>query len=337
VPFDRLQVPEAEAAFGNSDVTVVTDKSRSRRQIIGSGSSLYALVQWMDLFFKNKEGTEGWSPVFPYFQQGLAYSMEVPLTFPISLPDLPPPFKISQYKSVFFNRIYPILPIFDQETFTSMIDLLQTSSVSALQPKDYPTLACAYAVFSASADEAEGQVTDVGTQYLQGAYALFAHITAVPYLTSVQALLMLTMILRNRNKDGASWSVLGQAIRISQSIGLHRRVSNSPETADLHARIWWSSYVYERIMELETGRPSSIRDHECDQIMPAKHPLLIYFNGMIGLSHVQTRVIQLLYGDNGGSKSSMKHMLWEMGRIDRTLLDWANEFPESIRYVALSS
>jgi hypothetical protein len=333
-----------------SAITLVTDKSRSRRQAIGSGNSMYALIQWLDIFFVQKPT---WEPIFPYFQQGLAYSVEVPLEFPINLPPLPMKADTEVYLSIFFTRIHPIFPVVEEDSFKTSLKYLQTKWKSGklhLANQDYPTLACAYAIFSAAADEAAGEITDAGTQYLEGAYMLYAHLVAVPYIASVQAFLLLTIILRHRNKDGASWGTLGQAIRIAQSIGLHRHVSSSAtassntdislfdpiKTQDLYSRIWWTAYVLERAMELETGRPSAIRDEECDQILPINPVFNLasgfdYFNALIRLSKIQHRAIDLLYGNK--KNWTTKELLLEMGPIDRSLLNWADEFPESIRLV----
>jgi hypothetical protein len=326
VPFDPFYQREEDLA-GVSDMILVTDKSRSLRQVVGSGSSLYTLAQWLDLFFTKQAS---WEPIFPYFQQGLGCSMEVTLSPGVSVLELPSVSQVQEYSAIFFSRIYPIFPIIIESDFVESIEHLRATSTSTLQSKDYPALALAYAVFSASADEAEGQITTIGTQYLESAYLLFAHIIAIPYLTSVQALLMLTIILRNRNKDGASWGLLGQTIRIAQSIGLHRHVSTSSETADLHARLWWTAYILERVMQLEMGRPSAIRDDECNQILPAALESDTYFLGLIGLAQIQTRVIDLLYDKTNGQRP-IKEMLREMGKTDRALLDWASQFPESIR------
>jgi hypothetical protein len=288
---------------------------------------MYVLVQWLDLFYTKDDN---WDAIFPYFQQSLAYSMEVPLSFPMSLPPLPPPSQTQEYIAIFFSKIYPVFPIIDKPSFSKSIEHLRTKMTSKLDSKDYPILACAYAVFSACADEADGHTTETGANYFENAYVLYAHIVGIPYLTSVQALLLLAIVLRNRNKDGASWDILGQAIRIAQSIGLHRNMSSGSDGDDFHSRIWWTAYTLERTMELETGRPSAIRDEECDQIFPKIQTSDVYFHGLIRLSRIQTSAIDLLYGKTNHRKST-KELLLEMGRIDRALLDWANEFPESIR------
>lgn len=313
---------------------------------------MYVLVQWLDLFFAKRDF---WKPILPHFQQGLAYSTEVPLSFLTTLPPLPSPPTVDQYLSIFFSKIYPIFPVVDHNTVLDLVTDLRPKlehQPATLGSKDYPHLAILYALFSSSADELAGELTDVGTSYLEAAYFLYAHLVAMPYATSVQALLLLAVVLKNRNKDGASWEILGQAIRIAQAVGLHRQSFQAKEvsspvdgmaldnsqTADLHSRIWWTAYILERAMELETGRPSAIRDGECDQILP--QPILTlhpsgspydYFGALIRLSQIQTRIAELYHNTKHGRKT--KEILHEMGRLDRALLDFAATFPEEVRYV----
>lgn len=330
-----------------SNIAVTTDKSRSRCQAIGSGcDSVYLLVQYLDLLFTNRDF---WQPIFPRFQQGLAYSMEVSLPLLTSLPDFPPSSRLDEYLVVFFSRIYPIYPIFERDSIYELIQKLRpmlASKCPSFTSKDYPQLASLYALFSASADELEGHPTNVGASYLEAAYSLYGHLVAIPYATSVQALLLLAMVLRSRNKEGASWEVLGQAIRIAQSLGLHRDIPNplvmadgldTAETGDLHSRLWWTAYILEKAMVLETGRPSPVHDDECDQTLPQPVRSLYlpgrcfdYFGALIRLAQIQNSIIQLFHRKQG---RTTKEILHEMGRIDRSLLDLAATFPEDIRSV----
>jgi len=308
------------------------------------------MAHWLDLFFMKRSY---WRPIYPFFQQGLAYSIEVPLPFLNSLPSLPPASKAAEHLSAFFSQIYPIYPIIDRRSLERSIETLGPKLEQGQQrfaPTDYPALACLYAVFSIAADELEGRPTSSGAAYLEGAYSLYAHLVAQPYVTSVQALLLLAIVLRHRNKDGASLGTLGQAIRIAQSIGLHQYMSptniigsNSRDSnmdvshvTELHSRIWWTAYILERAMELETGRPSAIRDSECDQVRPTRvvnhqHRALSfdYFGSLIQLAEIQTQIIDLFYTSK--QRRETKELLREMGRLDRALLDWAARFPEEIR------
>lgn len=335
-------------------MTLVTDKSYFRRQAIGSGSNQYLLVQWLDLFFAQ---CPTWTPILPFVQQGLAYSLEMPLPFSVVPPPLPDGDKASRYTAIFFSRIHPVFPVLELHSFTqSLADLANKLSrqPETMESQDYPLLACAYAVFSAAADEEASSISADGTHYLQAAYSLYAHLVAAPYLASVQALLLLSLILRNRSKDGASWSSLGQAICIAQSLGLHRHVlytmstqvslvtsradspasptAAHPTDGDLNSRIWWTAYTLERSVALETGRPSLIREEECDQIIPnsLSAPLgsgisFDYFRMLILLAQIKGRAIDHLYGCKK-PRRSVRALLFEMGRIDRALVDWADSF-----------
>jgi hypothetical protein len=340
----------SECSPEKSKLLVVTDKSRSRLQIVGSGSSIYVMAHWLDLFFAKRDY---WRPIYPYFQQGLAYSIEVPLSFLSSLPPLPTFSKAVEYISTFFSQFYPIYPIIDRLSLERSLETLgpkMEQQPQRLSPEDYPSLACLYAVFSIAADELEGRPTSSGATYLEGAYFLYAHLVALPYVTSVQALLLLAIVLRHRNKDGASLGTLGQAIRIAQSVGLHQYMpatdvmGSTPgggnmgvtDMTDLRSRIWWTTYILERAMELETGRPSAIRDSECDQAHPApvvthqNHaPSFDYFGSLIRLAQIQTQIIELFYTSK--QRRETKELLHEMGRLDRDLLEWAARFPEEIR------
>ncbi|KIW09932.1 hypothetical protein PV08_11708 [Exophiala spinifera] len=333
----------------SANLTVITDNTRSRSQFIGNGSSMYVLVQWLDLFFAR---WDFWKPILPHFQQGMAYSTEVPLSFLTTLPPLPPPPIVDQYLSIFFSKIHPIFPVVDHGMVLELVSVLRPKlerQPASLGSTDYPQLAILYALFSSSADELAGELTDVGTSYLEGAYFLYAHLVAMPYTASVQALLLLAVVLKNRNKDGASWEILGQAIRIAQAVGLHRQSFHAKEcpspvdgtlAADLNSRIWWTAYILERAMEMETGRPSAIRDGECDQSLPQPILTLLpsgsshnYFGALIRLSRIQTQIAELYHYTKQGRKT--KEILHEMGRLDRALLDFAATFPEEVSFIAL--
>ena len=123
----------------------------------------------------------------------------MPLPFPVSLPPMPTDSETGDYVSTFTRKIHPVYPVLDIDTFTKSLEAFATkmgSGSSNLKPADYLSLACAYAVFSISADEKEGRITEIGTSYLEAAYFLDAHLLAIPYVYSVRALLLLTISFR---------------------------------------------------------------------------------------------------------------------------------------------
>ncbi|KAI4725835.1 hypothetical protein E4T49_06421 [Aureobasidium sp. EXF-10728] len=127
-----------------------------------------------------------------------------------------------------------------------------------------------YAVLAIGADSI-GHTT-LGLDLITAAYSLYAYLAAQPYLQSAQALVLICLALRGRNKDGAGSQALGQAIRILHSLGLHRKLNGygnldreQTEAVRLGVHTWWSAYCLDRIMSLETGRPPQVQDEDIDQ------------------------------------------------------------------------
>ncbi|KAJ4350332.1 uncharacterized protein N0V89_008953 [Didymosphaeria variabile] len=213
---------------------------------------------------------------------------------------------------------------------------------SFLQPGDVPILACIYCVISLGSDEADGALTEAGNNYLMAAHGLYAHLMGLPHLNSVQSLVLITLALQARGKEGQSFQVLGSAIRISHSIGIHRHTSAHAESdepsrrLELHARIWWTCYALEKLFALETTRPSSIPHGEHDSFMPdqilctTSRAKLRYFVYWVSLATIFERISELLYRRKRSPDSSLQ-LLQNIGNLDQALREWKNSLPEDIR------
>jgi hypothetical protein len=128
-------------------------------------------------------------------------------------------------------------------------------------------LVSAYLIVSLGADEAAQRLTDDGTKHLVAAASSTRHVVLMPYLPSVQTLLLFTLAYRGRNKDGVGWQMVGMATRIAHTLGLHRHSVKNPSTQHgvqnrakqlFHARIWAICCSLEKMMQLESGRPTMI-------------------------------------------------------------------------------
>ncbi|KAK2012473.1 fungal-specific transcription factor domain-containing protein [Colletotrichum eremochloae] len=353
----------------NPDMALNTDESPHRLKFMG-GSSVQSLTMFADLFFRKR----GLKPMSPYFRFGMHHVEEyqVPLSF--QLPSLPPLPTLDAYLDVYMKRIFPLFPVFDEPTLRSELSrltTLQDSDSSAglqnlIEPSQVPLLVCIYSIVCIGADEETCMLTEVGTHYLTAAYSLLAHVISTPYLASVQALVLLTIALRGRSKEGQGWQALGQAIRIAHSIGLHRHASarhsgNTPEAgtsvpspgyqADrkLHSRVWWACYNLEKLMELETGRPAAIHDSDCDHRLPDPVPIpsagiaslsaseshkdrqtVDYFQPWASLSRIISSISAHIYRRPGQSQTS-RALLGDTLRLDSALTEWAQSLPPEIR------
>jgi hypothetical protein len=319
-----------------------TDHTSYKRKLLGGGT-LQALSKHLDRYFEAK-GLRSISPRFAFGMQHVE-EVELPLlgnrTGP---PTLPPSKEFEQLASIFHQRIYPIYPLLDMFFLRSDFQRISVHPLEDLPHADIPKLSCLYSVASIATDEMAGGYTDTGSLFLTAAYSLMAYLTSTPYLPSVQALLLLTIALKARNKDGAGRQTLGQAIRIAQSIGLHRRLdtaaitpgqSNFEHDQQLDARVWWSCYILEKNMSLEVGRPMAFEDSDCNQIIPSKtnDDDLDLFGHMIGLAKIQSRLVDIIYR-RPLHKRNAASLFHDLGSIDRTLCEWATRVPDDIRYVS---
>ncbi|KAL0939814.1 fungal specific transcription factor domain-containing protein [Colletotrichum truncatum] len=355
----------------NPDIALNTDESSHRLKFMG-GSSVQSLTMFADLFFKKR----GLRTLSPYFRFGMHHVEEFQLPLSLQLPSLPPLSTLDAYLDVYMKRVFPLFPVFDETTMRSDMDRLVSlqeaepsgSLQGAIDSPQVPILVAIYSIICIGADEETGSLTEIGTHFLTAAYGLLAHVISTPYLASVQALVLLTIALRGRSKEGQGWQTLGQAIRIAHSIGLHRHAStksphNAPQRADsapspgyqgnrkLHGQLWWSCYTLEKLMELETGRPSAIHDSDCDQTLPEPVPVpaagiamsigsspegqadrqtIDYFQPWASLTRIISSISAHIYGRSGQAKSP-RILLGGTVRLDSALTEWAQSLPPEIR------
>ncbi|KAI3529031.1 fungal specific transcription factor domain-containing protein [Colletotrichum filicis] len=358
-----------EHADLNPDMTLNTDESPHRLKFMG-GSSVQSLTMFADLFFRKR----GLRPLSPYFRFGMHHVEEFQLPLSFQLPPLPPLPTLDAYLDVYMKRIHPLFPVFDEPTIRSELGRLTTlqdadasgSLQNSIEPSQVPLLVSIYCIICIGADEETGTLAEIGTHYLTAAYSLLAHVISTPYLASVQALLLLSVALRGRSKEGQGWQTLGQAIRIAHSIGLHRHAStrhsrNPPDTGDsaaspgyqanrkLNTQVWWVCYTLEKLMELETGRPSAIHDSDCDQKLPDPVPVpapstlstsspeaqgdrhtIDYFQPWASLSRIISSISAHIYRRSGQSQTS-RILLGDTVRLDTALTEWAQSLPTEIR------
>ncbi|KAF6800909.1 fungal specific transcription factor domain-containing protein [Colletotrichum sojae] len=353
----------------NPDMAMNTDESPHRLKFMG-GSSVQSLTMFADLFFRKR----GLRTISPYFRHGMHHVEEFQLPLSLQIPSLPILSTLDAYLDVYMKRIHPLFPVFDEKTIRSEMGRLVSLQEAETNPgglqnavdfSQVPLLVSIYSIICIGADEDTGTVTDVGTHFLTAAYGLLAHVISTPYLASVQALVLLTIALRGRSKEGQGWQTLGQAIRIAHSIGLHRHASTrhpkSPTAAAagsapspgyqgsrrLHSQLWWSCYTLEKLMELETGRPSAIHDSDCDQRLPDPVPVpaaglmatspgsterqtIDYFQPWASLSRIISSISAHIYRRSGQSQTS-RVLLGDTVRLDAALAEWAQSLPAETR------
>ncbi|KAJ9144566.1 3-hydroxybenzoate 6-hydroxylase 1 [Pleurostoma richardsiae] len=297
----------------NPDLVVNTDSSSHRVKYMG-GSSLQCLALFVDIYLRRK----GLPIISSNFRNGMRYVEEYQLSLATPIPPLPALEPLRTYLDTFFTRVWPVYPVVDRASVEADIQHfhhLEYSAPAGLQANltsaHIPQLVSIFSIIVIAADEAAGEITELGNAYLDAAYSLFAHL----------------------------------AIRIAHSIGLHRFIrpwasSTSLENLPagyqvdlgLHGRVWWSCYAMEKLMELETGRPSAINDEDIDQVLPpapspADNPT-DFFSYWVRLAKILSQISKHLYRQK---PDSAWQLMSEIGSLDQQLQEWANVMPEGIK------
>ncbi|OQD63392.1 hypothetical protein PENPOL_c009G03361 [Penicillium polonicum] len=325
------------------DDGVNADGAAARTKHLGA-SSVHCLFNFVDLHLARY----GFSQATPLFEHGMLHTEEFPMPLILKLPLLPDRQSLSIYVDIFFSRFWPIYPVIDQVKFEADIRTIQT--IQAPSPESWqervtlahvPSLVSTYAIISLGTNETSEDL-ELSFDYLTASYSLHGHLTAMPYLTSVQSLFLLSLALRAAAKDGQAWHIIGHAVRMAQSFGLHKSHASTsaegltagPEPETLSERVWLSCFALEKLMQLECGRPS-ILDRSYDSFYSyflldeVTCQVLPYFKAWIALTNIMGRISNRLYSHRfqGGSAE----MLGEVIRLDQELLGWEKSLPDSLK------
>ncbi|RJE22495.1 hypothetical protein PHISCL_05181 [Aspergillus sclerotialis] len=310
------------------DTSVNTEQGTNRTKILG-GSSSQCLAKSLDLYFKAAR----MKPVSGFFRYGMRHAEELDLALGLLISDLPEPDKRERHFSLYRSRIHALYPIFDLDALHSNIQQLgSVANIKELGREDIPSLVSVYLVMSIGVDEATQSPTEEGRRYLHAAASLLAHVITIPYLPAVQALLLFTIAYRGHNKEGLAWQMLGMAIRIAYTLGLHRSTSaNRPLPGEqyLHTRVWAACCCFEKMMHLESGRPTLISD----DLMAVPNTLTTEYRFLqwhLGLAGYQGNISEHLYKYPAGRRS-VQQILLDTASLDRDLLSWANQIPAELR------
>lgn len=79
----------------------------------------------------------------------------------------------------------------------------------------------------------------------------------------VQALLLMGQYLNSSLELDNSWTVIGLAIRMAQSLGLHQDITTMGLKVidqEVRKRVWWGCFVIDRLLSMKVGRPPMIHD-----------------------------------------------------------------------------
>ncbi|KAK9366291.1 fungal-specific transcription factor domain-containing protein [Lipomyces kononenkoae] len=191
-------------------------------------------------------------------------------------------------------------------------------------------------------------------------------IVSLGSLEAVQTCVLLGTYYLYHGNPGIAWSICGCALRIAQSLNLHRKlpVDDSSMTVVLRQRIearkrcWWAVYEIETFCSMSYGYPHSIQDSDCDvehldqyakisttHALPSNErplesggTLLSYKYCMSKLSGIIKATLTTLYGpsqiptDRGRNRgSNLQQLIKMVTELDERLCQWYAAIPAKLR------
>ena len=165
--------------------------------------------------------------------------------------------------------VHPYMPLLNLQEFIGVIDRndgSQTISLLLFQAVMFAAVATVDIQFLQSAGYATRR--DARRDFYQKTRVLYDFDYEVDRISLIQSLLLMTYWYETPDdqKDSHHW--MGIAVSLSHTIGLHRNPEKSSSIdaprRRLWRRIWWSTYMRDRLIALGMRRPTRIKSKDFD-------------------------------------------------------------------------
>ncbi|KAJ5759690.1 hypothetical protein N7520_006846 [Penicillium odoratum] len=248
-----------------------------------------------------------------------------------------------RHVEAYFTSIKSMFPVLSRGDFIPLYEEFYHSGHST-----NAVFVCSLYMVMALGSRKDGGSGDSNDLFAAG-WELYSRVISTPYLPSVQALLLMALELMHGNKDGQASLAVGTAVRIAQSLGLHRRLAAHKHPWErgfvereynLRTRIWWVCYCLDKKLAFETGRPSAINDIECDVDSPRNMALTPgsatssedenFLDNLVELCRIQSNIISRLFCRPIIQDQDCS-LMGEIEALDEQLLTWKERLPSAVR------
>ncbi|KAI4211349.1 MAG: hypothetical protein LQ351_005904 [Letrouitia transgressa] len=250
----------------------------------------------------------------------------------------------------FFENFNCMFPLFHEPTFMHLVDMQYSR-----QPYEGTGWWASFNIALAIAHRIRVMSNLVPQEednkawlYLKNAMGVLTELTMRNQdLLSVQALLGMAMFLLGTPNPQPSFFLVAAAIRLANSIGLHKRGSGfnlNPIEIEQRKRVFWIGYLLDKDICLRSGRPPAQDDDDMNVELPSKDPSdnignipladgkgkTNLFRLMCTFAIIESKVYKNLYSTKA-SKQSDGALLNTIGELDKELEEWKDEIPLDFR------
>lgn len=338
--------PSSTGRFTKYPPGLFLKRGRSECKFLGVSSIAVSLSTCLDLVAE-AEGNTMQAQSLSHLVQGIKHLDE------ISLPD---PSQSQQYGlpnidlvdrgiKTYFETVhlrYPIVELDFAQTWRSQYE----DRPAPQDPIQYSRLCLVTAIGLVSAwgltSNYDTLENDIHHSLHQRVWPLISNIMACPYTDGVEIMLLHVIYLFYCGKSGIAWTTCGTAIRIAQSLGLHRtlpmELDFDEEQIRRRLRLWTAAYRLDAFLSMIEGRPPSTKEYPGEERMfiltQAECPphLMAHPAPQIPRWHTQLAVITnrlcTLLSDE---EVTVSRILEEIESLDQGLLQWRDKIPIDYR------
>ncbi|KAF2199870.1 hypothetical protein GQ43DRAFT_433009 [Delitschia confertaspora ATCC 74209] len=165
--------------------------------------------------------------------------------------------------------VHPYMPLLDLHDFLETIDSPDGSRGTVSLILFQAVMFAGSAFVSTDQLQAAGYVTrkDARRDFFQKTRLLYDFDYESDRVSLVQALLLLTYYYETPDDQKDTWHWMGVATSVAHTIGLHRnpdKTNMDSKRTKLWKRIWWSTYMRDRLIALGMRRPTRIKTEDFD-------------------------------------------------------------------------
>ncbi|KAM3459483.1 hypothetical protein MY5147_002781 [Beauveria neobassiana] len=263
---------------------------------------------------------------------------------------LPPKHEALSLLTDYFENFNCMFPLFHQPTFMHLVE--RQYSENPYQGSGWwASLNCALAIahrLRVMSNLVPQEEDEKAWAYLKNAMGVFSELTMRNTdLLSVQALLGMALFMQGTPNPQPSFLLIAAAIRLSHSIGLHKRGSGfnlNPIEIEQRKRVFWIAYMLDKDLCLRSGRPPAQDDDDMNVELPDANPVdnignipladgkgkMNLFRVMCEFAVIESTVYKQLYSTKA-TKQSDGELLNTIGELDQQLEEWKDRIPIEFR------
>ena len=247
----------------------------------------------------------------------------------------------------FFSKCNKAIPLFNESSFMKLVQ-----RQFSWNPDESPSWWASFNVVLAFGYMERAQKSPDGSDNIQKSLGHIKNALNVVMelfmrtadILAAQALLSLALYFQRTPNPQPLFMFAASAMRLSQSMGLHRAntFGFSPAEVEERRRIFWVAFILDADISLRTGRPSVQDVKDFDVPLPSKTPQdelgimtvdgvqINYFHMLAEFALVQRQIHRHLYTATAFKKSG-ENLIREINRCKEILLGWSKSFPEQFR------